>query len=167
MEIEDEERDRIFNSIKTDLFQFESYSKAIAEIQEMCDNSPNDLEKMPGEIQELKRKQQVISSQIIDESTALKYLIGQEKQNMRKIEKKFQSINALKVKLLDVDAKLKSINTTEESAKACNEAGTEVKGALSAQYKIVMDKLMDARRNFPDIYKAVEAETGIHFFTPF
>jgi chromosome segregation ATPase len=167
MDVEDEDREQIFNSIKLYLFQFESYSKAISEIQKMCDVPPDDLEKLPGEIRELKLKQQKISGQIIDEGTALKNLIDQKKQNTRRIEKIFQNMNDLKVKLLEVDAKLKAISMTSESAKACNEAGTEVKGALSAQYKLVMDKLMDARRNFPDIYKEVEGETGIHFFTPF
>ncbi len=168
MNVEDDEtREQIYNSIKLYLFQFESYSKAISEIQKMCDISPNDLEKLPREMQELKQKQQKISGQIIDASTALKNLINQEKQNTRKIENLFHNMNDLKVKLLEVDAKLKAMSTTEESAKACNDSGAEVKSSLSAQYKVVMDKLMDARKNFPDIYKEAEHDSGIHFFTPF
>jgi predicted RNase H-like nuclease (RuvC/YqgF family) len=167
MTVEGSLREQISNSIRLYLFQFESHSKAITEIQKMCDISPEDLEKLPREMRELKQKQQKISGQIIDESMVLKDQINQEKQNERKIEKVFQNINDLKVKLLEVDAKLKAINRTDESAKSCNEAGTEIKGALLAQFKLVLDKLLDARKNFPDIYKEVEAETGIHFFTPF
>jgi chromosome segregation ATPase len=165
--VEQERDNRLKAEIKQLLFQFESYSKAISEIQKMCDISPDDLEKLPREIQEMKQKQQKISGQIITASTALKSLINQDKQNMRKIENLFQNMNDLKVKLLEIDAKLKAMSTTEQSAKACSEAGTDVKVTLSAQYKLVLDKLREARKRFPDIYKEVEAETNIHFLTPF
>ena len=136
---EDPAREQIVNSIKLNLFQFESYSKAIAEMQKLCSIPQHDLEKLPKEMQEVKRKQMRLSQQIIEESDKFKGQINQNKQNERKIEKVYNSMNALKVKLLEIDEKLKELNQTRDSAKACDETGPELKSALSAQFKAVLD----------------------------
>jgi chromosome segregation ATPase len=167
MAAENPVRDDIFDSIKYYLYQFESYSKAIAEIQKLCDIPQDELKKLPKEMQDIKLKQKTLSNQIIEESSKLKGLINQQKKNARKIEKVYQDMNDLNVKLLEIDEKLKALNLARDSAKACDEVGSEVKSALSTQYKIVLDKLKEARIKYPDIYKQVEDETGIHFFTPF
>ncbi|MBN2151945.1 MAG: hypothetical protein JW839_10890 [Candidatus Lokiarchaeota archaeon] len=166
MNMEESEREQVSNSIKEYLYQFESYSKAIAEIQKMCDIPQSELEKLPNDIQRLKREQRRLSSKIIARNTTFKDLINQEKQNVRKIERAFRDIADLKAKLLDVDEKLKSKGKTADTVRACTETGPEIKQTLSTQYKHVLDVLSDVRKQHPKIYSEVENETGIHFFTP-
>jgi len=163
----DFDREEIAQAIKQDLYQFESYSNAIAQLHELCSKITNeDIEKMPSDVQEWKQKQKEISGRIIEESTVLKGLINQKKQNDRKIEKIYKNITVLNARLLDIDERLKKKDKIAESTKACTETGPKLRTALSTQYKLVMDKLLHARKHYPAIYAEVEQETGIHFFTP-
>jgi chromosome segregation ATPase len=167
MTMDDTKRDQIKESIKNYLFQFESYSRAIQEIQVMCSIPPETRAKLPIEIQEARQKQQQLSKALTEESADLRNLALKEKPNSRRMENKCDRIKEIQIKLLQIDEKLKGLNQTKDSEKACIQTGPEVKQALSTEYKLVLDKLADARRQFPDIYSEVEKETKIYFFTPF
>ncbi|NMC04484.1 MAG: hypothetical protein GYA24_04690 [Candidatus Lokiarchaeota archaeon] len=159
-------RQQIADSIKQYLLQFDNYSKAITDIQKLCDIPQRELEMLPARLQELKRKQRAQSEALLGLNARFKDLINQDRQNQKKIERAFQEINTMKLALLETDEMIRKLNEKRNSARACSDTAPEVKATLAAQFKIVLDKLVDARKHFPDIYAEVERETGIHFFVP-
>ena len=159
--------DMIKNTIKRYLLEFDAMAKAINDIKMKCSEVKKSGEIIPDTIVSLRKKQDKLIEKIRLEERTQHEIINEEIIKEKKLEKCLNRLNHLKKDLLVLENKINKNKQKEMEIRGCKEQEDEVKETLLYDYRILHEKLSHARKNFPEIYKEVENETQIFFFTPF
>lgn len=167
MAVEGSLRVKIKETIKGYLLQFDAYAKLISDILKKCDMPLDEVHSVPLERQHLKEQQSMIARKIIEEGFMQNDSLNEEMQEKRKMERIFKKTHKLELKLIDIDTKIKKLEEKQELINDCTDTAPQMKEIYSKDYKMILKKLEDARKNFPDVYKEAEDEVNIHFLTPF
>lgn len=157
----------IKESIRQYLMQVDGFSKAIEDIRKKCFIPRAELEKLPKRVKEARQVQEKIFDELQGLEYQLESAINKQNPSMKKLDKIHDKIQEKRQQLLDAEDRLNKLEGNLEIHESCQNDGDEIEESLREDYQAVVQKLLNARKMFPDLYKEVEDETGIHFFTPF
>ena len=171
MDVDGPMRIKIKSTIKGYLTQFEVYSRLISDIQKKCDIPLDEAHDVPFDLQKLKEQESIISRNIIDENFKENQALNEKSQDKKKLAHVFKKgqkkKHDLELKMVDIDEQIKQLQEKQEQIDDCTETAPKMKETYMIEYKMILKKLADARKNFPDVYKEAENEANIHFLTPF
>jgi predicted RNase H-like nuclease (RuvC/YqgF family) len=159
-------RDQVKASIIQYLQDFEGYGNAISKIMEECKKSKKEKTNQDAKIAEIREKQEVLMNKIRDEDKLQRELLVNRYQNRDKLEKSIMREQKLRMNVFAFERKKTEYELEKGITDTCTDMPTGVSEETIQRYKEIFARLQHAQKVFPDIEKEVEAETGIHVFTP-
>lgn len=154
----------IKEAIRNYLVKFDASAKAVQAIIASCDGTAAQGERHARTNEELEARQRVLVREIKDLEYELEVLIHE--RNDKKIERKYKDLARARQDLMKVAGVLDQVRSGEQLASGCARESGELKQTLQDDMRVIMTRLLDARRNFPELYTEVEGELDLHFFTP-